>query len=210
MIKNQFGVNIKRLLYDNEKEYFNHVLTSFVQKEGIVYESSCCFITTKWNCRKKKWASISPNPNTIVLSKHSKIFMGEAVLTSTYLINRLPSRVLWFKSPMDVTFSFNPNLLGKNFKEDKLESLDLSGLESNTLNLSSTKSNASGHLGHDSNSLNLSHSGHDLNIPNLSDLESNPLDSSSFESNRPNLSGLELNTLVPEPSEAEEVGVESN
>ncbi|KAI5447233.1 hypothetical protein KIW84_014908 [Lathyrus oleraceus] len=101
-------------------------------------------------------------------------------------------------------------LQGENFKEDKLESLYLSGLESNTLKLSSINSNASGHSGHDSNTLNLSHSSHDSNTPNLSGIESNPPNSSSFESNMPNLSGVELNTHVLDPSEAEEVRVESN
>jgi len=76
MIKNQFGVNIKRRKCDNGKEYFNHILISFCQKEGIVHKSSCV----------KR-----PNLRTIVSSKCSQKFMREVVLTNTYLINRLPS-----------------------------------------------------------------------------------------------------------------------
>lgn len=87
-----------------------------------------------------------------------------------------------------------------NCKEDKLESLGLSCLESTTLNFSSIKSNEFGHSGHDSNTLDLSHSSHDSNTLNLFGLESNPPNSSSFKSNRPNISGLELNTLVSDPS----------
>lgn len=41
MIKNQFGVNVKRFRSDNAKDYFNQVLTPYFQKEGIVHESSC-------------------------------------------------------------------------------------------------------------------------------------------------------------------------
>lgn len=41
MIKNPFGVDIKDLRSDNGKEYFNHVITPFFQKEGIIHESSC-------------------------------------------------------------------------------------------------------------------------------------------------------------------------
>ncbi|KAJ9556713.1 hypothetical protein OSB04_011327, partial [Centaurea solstitialis] len=41
MIKNQFGVNIKRLRSDNARDYFNQTLTSYCQKEGIIHESSC-------------------------------------------------------------------------------------------------------------------------------------------------------------------------
>ena len=39
MIKNQFGVNIKRFKSDNARDYFNQILTPYFQK-GIVHESS--------------------------------------------------------------------------------------------------------------------------------------------------------------------------
>lgn len=104
----------------------------------------------------------------------------------------------------DVTFHeeepyfTQPYLQGENFKEDKLESFDLSGHESNTLNLSSIMSDTSGQSGHDSN------------ILNLSSLESNSPNSSSYESNTPDLSILESNTHVSDPSETKGLGVESN
>jgi hypothetical protein len=41
MVKNQFGVNIKRFRSDNARDYLNQVLTPYFQKEGIVHESSC-------------------------------------------------------------------------------------------------------------------------------------------------------------------------
>lgn len=31
-----------------------------------------------------------------------KFYWGEAVLTATYLINRMPSRILSFRSPIDI------------------------------------------------------------------------------------------------------------
>ena len=37
MIKNQFGVNIKRIRSDNARDYFNLVLNSFCQKKGIIH-----------------------------------------------------------------------------------------------------------------------------------------------------------------------------
>jgi hypothetical protein len=39
-----------------------------------------------------------------------KSFWGEAVFKATHLINRLPSRVLGFKSPMGIVSTFYPNL----------------------------------------------------------------------------------------------------
>ena len=130
------------------------------------------------------------------------VFVGSSSTQKGYKCFHPPSKKFFVSR--DVTFHeeepyfTQPYLQEENFKEDKLENLDLSGFESNTLNLSSIKSNTSGHSSHESNTLN------------LSGLESNPPNSSSLESNRLNLSGFELNTLVPDPFEAEELGVESN
>lgn len=41
MVKNQFGMSIKRIRSDNAKDYFNHNLYSLCQNEGITHESSC-------------------------------------------------------------------------------------------------------------------------------------------------------------------------
>lgn len=41
MVKNKFGVSIKRIRSDNAKDYLNYGLISFYQKEGIIHESSC-------------------------------------------------------------------------------------------------------------------------------------------------------------------------
>ena len=111
MIKNQFGVNIKRLRSDNGKEYFNHVLTSFCQKEGIVHESSCVKTPQQNGIAERKNGHLLDQTRALLFHQNvPKYLWGEVVLTSTYLINRLPSRVLRFKSPMDVLSSFYPNL----------------------------------------------------------------------------------------------------
>ena len=49
MVKNQFGVSIKRVRSDNAKDYFNQTLSSYFQKEGIIHESLCQFTPTKWS-----------------------------------------------------------------------------------------------------------------------------------------------------------------
>ena len=41
MINTQFGVSIKRVKSDNARDYFNHILSHFFQKEGVIHESSC-------------------------------------------------------------------------------------------------------------------------------------------------------------------------
>ena len=46
--------------------------------------------------------------------KVPKIYWGEAILAATYLINRMPSRVLAFKSPIETLLEFFPNFQGTN------------------------------------------------------------------------------------------------
>lgn len=40
MVQNQFGVCIKSIRMDNVQDYFNQILSPFLQKEGIVHHSS--------------------------------------------------------------------------------------------------------------------------------------------------------------------------
>lgn len=41
MVQNQFGVKIKNFRLDNARDYFNQILSTYFQKEGIIHESSC-------------------------------------------------------------------------------------------------------------------------------------------------------------------------
>ena len=55
MIKNQFGVCIKRLRSDNARDYFNQTLSTFLQKEGMVHYSS--YVDTSQQNGVDEWKS---------------------------------------------------------------------------------------------------------------------------------------------------------
>ena len=40
MVQNWFGVKIKSLRSDNARDYFNQILSSYFQKEGIIHENT--------------------------------------------------------------------------------------------------------------------------------------------------------------------------
>lgn len=73
-----------------------------------------CLLVSKHHNRiglmRGKGAPSKSNSDTIVPEKFSKKIQGEAILTATYLINRLPSKLLGLESPMDILFSFYPYL----------------------------------------------------------------------------------------------------
>nr|KYP41064.1 Retrovirus-related Pol polyprotein from transposon TNT 1-94 [Cajanus cajan] len=111
MIKNQFGVGIKRIRSDNAKDYFNLVLNSFCQKEGIIHESSCVNTPQQNGIAERKNGHLLDQTRALLFQNHvPKRFWGEALLTATYLINRLPTKILNLKSPMEVLSSFYPHL----------------------------------------------------------------------------------------------------
>ncbi|KAK2354846.1 putative mitochondrial protein [Trifolium repens] len=111
MVKNQFGVSIKRVRSDNAKDYFNHGLNSFCQKEGIIHESSCVKTPQQNGIAERKNRHLLDQTRAILFqNKVPKKYWGEAVLTASYLINRLPSSVLASKTPMEVLSSFYPDV----------------------------------------------------------------------------------------------------
>lgn len=111
MIKNVFSATVKILRTGNGCEFFNSQMTKLLQSLGILQQSSCVY---------------SPQQNGVVERKHRHIldrvralrfqdnlplkFRGECVLTSVYLINKLPSTILKGKTPFGILFHTSPSL----------------------------------------------------------------------------------------------------
>ena len=91
MVKNQFGVSIKRIRSDNAKDYFIHGLISFCQKEGIIHELSCVKTPQQNGIAERKNGHLLDQTRAILFQNHvPKKYWGDTLLTATYLINRLP------------------------------------------------------------------------------------------------------------------------
>lgn len=111
MIQNQFGVKIKRFRSDNAKDYFNSTLHSYFQKEKIIHESSCVHTPQQNGLSEKKNGHLLNITRVFLFQQHlPKSYWGDAVLTASHLINRLSSRVLGDKSPLDMLSESFPNL----------------------------------------------------------------------------------------------------
>ena len=65
----------------------------------------CIHSTTKWGVGTKKSPFVEMTRTILFQNNVPKIFWSDAVLTATYLINRLPSSVLNFKSPLEIIFN---------------------------------------------------------------------------------------------------------
>jgi IS30 family transposase len=107
MLQTQFQKNIQILQSDNGREYFKNMLSQFFLEKGLVHQSSCVNTLQQNGLAERKnkhllevaWALLFTN-------QVPKYLWGEAVLTTTYLINRMPNKVLSFETPFDVFHKF--------------------------------------------------------------------------------------------------------
>ncbi|CAN1770862.1 Retrovirus-related Pol polyprotein from transposon TNT 1-94 [Linum perenne] len=111
MVRTQFNEGIQVLKTDNAHDYFNASLGSFLKQHGIIHASSCVDTPQQNGIAERK------NRHLLEVARASmfthqvpKYLWGEAVLTATYLINRLPSRVLKYRTPRQVLLEHFPHL----------------------------------------------------------------------------------------------------
>ena len=110
MIQTQFHTRIRVLRTDNGKEFFNRSLGDYLLGEGIVHQSSCVDTPQQNGVSERKNRQLLVVARSLMFSMNvPKHFWGEAVLTATYLINRLPSRVLGFQTPLQIFAKTYPN-----------------------------------------------------------------------------------------------------
>ncbi|RVW56514.1 Retrovirus-related Pol polyprotein from transposon TNT 1-94 [Vitis vinifera] len=100
MVQNQFNSKIQVLKSDNAKEYFTSSFSTYLQNHGIIHISSCVDTPQQNGVAERKNRHLLEVARCLMFSSNvPNYFWGEAILTATYLINRMPSRVLTFQSP---------------------------------------------------------------------------------------------------------------
>jgi hypothetical protein len=103
MVQNQFQTNIQVFRSDNGKEYFNTNLSDFFRKNGTVHQSSCPNTPQQNGVAERKNRHLLEVARALLFSsKVPNYLWGEAVLTAAYLINRVPSKVLNFQTPIHI------------------------------------------------------------------------------------------------------------
>ena len=112
MISTQFQSKIQILKTDNATDYFNSIIGPYLSKHGIIHISSCVDTPQQNGIAERKNRHLLEVARSIMFSNNvPKHFWGEAILTATYLINRMPSRVLKFKTPRQVLLEVHPHIL---------------------------------------------------------------------------------------------------
>ena len=101
MIQTQFQKNIKILRSDNGGEFVNTQMKQFFAEKGLIHQTSCAYTPEQNGVAERKNRIILEMTRSIMLdSKVPKFFWPEAVATSVYLLNRLPTKILKLQTPI--------------------------------------------------------------------------------------------------------------
>jgi hypothetical protein len=107
MVNTQFSAKIQVLRTDNGTEYFNTMLSDFFSDKGIVHQSSCVDTPQQNGVAERKNRHLLDISRAIMFTSHvPKYLWGDAILTAAYLINRMPSRVLSFDTPLQKLLTY--------------------------------------------------------------------------------------------------------
>ncbi|RDX69464.1 hypothetical protein CR513_51414, partial [Mucuna pruriens] len=110
LVKNQFNKFIKRLRLENGTKFINLEFSKFLKDNRMVHELTCVNTPQQNGVAEKKNRHLIKVARAL-LSQMSvpNVYWGETVLTTTYLINRLPTQVLNGISPIKHMLSFFPS-----------------------------------------------------------------------------------------------------
>ncbi|CAN1127242.1 Retrovirus-related Pol polyprotein from transposon TNT 1-94 [Linum perenne] len=111
MILTQFKTQIQVLKTDNAHDYFNTTLGQYLSQRGIIHCSSCVDTPQQNGIAERKNRHLLETARTLLFTTSvPKHLWGEAILTATYLINRLPSRVINYRTPKDLLLEAYPHV----------------------------------------------------------------------------------------------------
>ena len=110
LVKNQFNKSIKRLRSDNGTEFVNLEFSKFLKDNGVVHELTCVNTPQQNGVVERKNCHLLEVARALLFQMSvPNVYWGEVVLTATYLINRLPTRVLNGISSIKHVLSFFPS-----------------------------------------------------------------------------------------------------
>ena len=100
----------KSIQFQKSKEYFTSSLSTYLQNHGIIHISSCVDTPQQNGVAERKNRHLLEVARCLMFSSNvPNYFWGEAILTATYLINRMSSRVLTFQSPRQLLLKKIPS-----------------------------------------------------------------------------------------------------
>lgn len=109
MRKTKFSKTLKIFRSDSCREYLSYKFHDSLKSQGTISQLSCTETPQQNGVSERKHRHIVETARTLLLfSSAPKEFWGEAVHTSVYLINRLPSPIIGKISPYECLYGTPP------------------------------------------------------------------------------------------------------
>lgn len=94
---------MKILHSDNGGEYVSHAFTSYLAAHGVIHYTTCPHTLKENDIVERKNRHLLEVTRALLFQiKVPKVFWADALLTTAYLINRVPTHVLNFQCPLQV------------------------------------------------------------------------------------------------------------
>ncbi|KAJ4737614.1 Transposon Ty1-H Gag-Pol polyprotein [Rhynchospora pubera] len=111
-VQTQYGAVVKILRSDNGTEYTNRAFAEYLSAQGIQHQTTCPYTPAQNGVAERKNRHLLEVARSMMISMNvPKYLWGQAVLTAAALINRMPSRVLEWKSPCEMLKGDNAGIL---------------------------------------------------------------------------------------------------
>ena len=109
LIENQFQTKLKAIRLDNGLEFTSSEVVHFFQTKGIIHQKTCPYTPQQNGVVERKHKYLLETARALLFeSKLPLRYWGECVLTATYIINRLPTKLLQNKSPYEILYLKQP------------------------------------------------------------------------------------------------------
>ncbi|KAL0421755.1 UNVERIFIED_CONTAM: Retrovirus-related Pol polyprotein from transposon RE1 [Sesamum latifolium] len=108
MITTQYQAHIQVLRTDNGGEFVNQDLQRYLNLHGIVHQMTCPYSPQQNGVAERKNRHLLEVVRASLFEANMPTsYWGEAVTVATYLINRMPSSSLQFRTPFDVLYKID-------------------------------------------------------------------------------------------------------
>ena len=102
LVCNQYNASVKVFRSANGTEYINRDFNKFLTSRGIIHQTTCVNTVEQNDVAERKNRHLLEVARFLMFMMNVlKFLWGEAIKTTTYLINPMPSRVLNYKTPIE-------------------------------------------------------------------------------------------------------------
>ena len=109
MIQTQFSTKIRAFQSDNDGKFINQHFQTYFQHHGLLHETSCSQTPQQNGIVERKNWHILETARALLLGTHvPSCHWDDAIVVVVYLLNRMSSKVLNFKTPLQVLSTHFP------------------------------------------------------------------------------------------------------